>query len=444
MQKERAVAVVPEEEAEPAHDEERGTDEVVDEESVPLVVPPLKRDCFFWRNWIGFFLLGTINNLSYVVVGSAAQSISESFHKENLIGLIGWANICFGFVARGMNTFLLERVDYWIRVLLTIYVMTIGLYGVAVSQYINFWFAIAAIILVGSASSFGESVMLGYMRRFPAETVDGWSSGTGMAGVSGTLLYIAFTAGGLKNWQSFLLLIPFGFAYWLVYGFLVKKAKNWEAVNRMKAAYAKQKEATVEEEEPLLESVQVPPMANLDNEEPPIIEGGFRRNWRCLKLVWWRALQLLLVYMFEYIVCPGAADKATADLKDSSNWFEANGFVILNFCYQIGVLISRSSLSLVKIRRIEILTILQLLNLVLWLFEAKFLFMNIWVQFVSMVFVGLLGGAMYVNTFYLLLNDPKIPEQDKELCVNWTALAQTAGITSASLFTLFMDNTFLK
>jgi len=61
-----------------------------------------------------------------------------------------------------------------------------------------------------------------------------------------------------------------------------------------------------------------------------------------------------------------------------------------------------------------------------------------------MVYVGLLGGASYVNVFYLLLHDNSIQETDKELCINIAAFSITIGITTAALFTLLMDNTFLS
>ena len=66
-------------------------------------------------------------------------------------------------------------------------------------------------------------------------------------------------------------------------------------------------------------------------------------------------------------------------------------------------------------------------------------FMNVWVQFVLMVarccnrvlaprdcaaqvWVGLMGGASYVNTFYLLLNHKDVPAKDK--CVRLRACAR--------------------
>jgi len=47
-------------------------------------------------------------------------------------------------------------------------------------------------------------VLLGYQKKFSAETVGGWSSGTGMAGVGGAALYLAFVAAGLSNMTIFL------------------------------------------------------------------------------------------------------------------------------------------------------------------------------------------------------------------------------------------------
>ena len=38
---------------------------------------------------------------------------------------------------------------------------------------------------------------------------------------------------------------------------------------------------------------------------------------------------------------------------------------------------------------------------------------NVTVAFLVQVWVGLMGGASYVNTFYLLLNHKDIPAKDK-------------------------------
>jgi hypothetical protein len=56
-----------------------------------------------------------------------------------------------------------------------------------------------------------------------------------------------------------------------------------------------------------------------------------------------------------------------------------------------------------------------------------------------MVYVGLLGGAMYVNVFALLVDDPGIPKADKEFGINLVAIFVNLGIVVASMFELLLD-----
>ncbi len=57
------------------------------------------------------------------------------------------------------------------------------------------------------------------------------------------------------------------------------------------------------------------------------------------------------VYFFEYAVSVGFAALANPNSQHSS-WFRKNSYEVLAVCYQIGVLISRSSISVVQIRYI--------------------------------------------------------------------------------------------
>eukprot|EP01090_Pellita_catalonica_P011180 TRINITY_DN22712_c0_g1_i1.p1 TRINITY_DN22712_c0_g1~~TRINITY_DN22712_c0_g1_i1.p1 ORF type:complete len:275 (-),score=32.52 TRINITY_DN22712_c0_g1_i1:167-949(-) len=258
--------------------------------------------------------------------------------------------------------------------------------------------------------------------------------------------------------MTFVILIPFAGAYFLVYAVWIKRLPDWQSVNAAESTPKDETERLIvnESSADILEDAATTDCEDCDEEYLADLiretgEGRWMRYLRCTKIIWWNALQLMLVYIFEYVASTGAADKANKNYDNDSNssadhlpWQTKHAFVILSFCYQIGVFVSRSSLSLFHIRRVEILTVLQLLNCVLWLLEVQYHFLNLWVQFGLMVFVGLLGGAMYVNVFYLLLHDSKIPEADRELCVNLTALAITVGITIAALFILMMDNTFFK
>lgn len=147
-----------------------------------------------------------------------------------------------------------------------------------------------------------------------------------------------------------------------------------------------------------------------------------------------------------YVISVGCANKANPGSAESYYWPLRNAYIILSFCYSLGVFISRSSLNLFKIRRIEILTILQGLNLALWLFFAKTHWAPLWLQFATMIFVGLLGGASYVNVYYLVNSAPAkgISLKDRELAINMTAIGVTTGITLSSITILILDRTFLK
>jgi battenin len=186
-------------------------------------------------------------------------------------------------------------------------------------------------------------------------------------------------------------------------------------------------------------SLSAPLMADAAVEETKL-----QRYWRCTKLVFWQALNLLLVYFFEYVISVGAADKAEApNSTHSLDWFIRNAFVLLAFSYQLGVFVSRSSLKIMRIKRVEILTIIQAANFVLWLLHAYYKFLPIAAQIPLMIFVGLLGGASYVNVFYNLLNDDIYPDKDRELIVNMAAVCINLGIVLASVFIIVMDATFL-
>lgn len=116
--------------------------------------------------------------------------------------------------------------------------------------------------------------------------------------------------------------------------------------------------------------VELPSGQEPSRAKAPLNESSWARYVRCTKLVLSWGTQLGLVYCFEYIASSGMAAKADDEYDSSDSFAKANAYAILSFCYQLGVLLSRSSLTVVKIRRVEILTILQLINAIFWSFEA--------------------------------------------------------------------------
>eukprot|EP01111_Echinosteliopsis_oligospora_P010879 TRINITY_DN3463_c0_g1_i2.p1 TRINITY_DN3463_c0_g1~~TRINITY_DN3463_c0_g1_i2.p1 ORF type:complete len:423 (+),score=87.72 TRINITY_DN3463_c0_g1_i2:71-1339(+) len=414
---------------------------------------------YLYRNSSAFFVLGLINNFGYVIVNSAGQALCDLFNRSNDIGWILWFNIAFGIVARSVNsTLLVGSGDAW-RIIVAGIFMIVGLAGIALSAAVGSWaLCLIAITFIGIASSFGESVCLAYMRKYPAEIVSGWSSGTGMAGLGGSLLWLLLWSFLQYHAQSGIiwsfaglslsgLLYLFAFFVWLA-----------PPVGAQYKPLSEEKGITDSEEEKKTEITtsngsvpgsEMPQIISSPDQSCESSSYGFSRYKFALRVVWWNATNLLLVYFFEYVASVGGGDKAQPPgYKNSPYYFVRNAYIVLAVCYQIGVMISRSSLDYIKIRRVEVLTILQGINMIFWIFQAKYQMLSgpgpVWILFALMIYCGLLGGASYVNVFYLVLNDPKIPDKDRELCVNLTAIFTNVGITLSSVFIIIMNKTFLS
>jgi len=385
----------------------------------------------YYRNWCAFFLLGTINNLSYVVVNSSAQSLTDSFDSQtvsNLIGLVPAANVLAGVFARSLNTYLYDKVTTKGRVGANGLCMfaALGLLGIAATpgSIINHYSACLAFITVmGGTCSFGESAIVGRIREYPAELVDGWSSGTGMAGVLGSGLYLFFVLTfDLEAYQIYYLCLPTGLLYFLAYFVILLPPDEAE------------RRSTYDDY-----TIQLNQDGESRSQESKWVQ--FQRSFGC---VGWLAFNLFAVYFFEYVASVGAADRANDHEDTEAKFWTQQSYEILAFLYQVGVLISRSSLSFVKVKKVWVLTLLQGVNFVLWVTQATYRYLPLWFQFILMVYVGLLGGAAYVNICYIALNSNHIEEKDRELCVNIVMFSITFGIFGASAFTILMDETWLK
>ena len=111
----------------------------------------------------------------------------------------------------------------------------------------------------------------------------------------------------------------------------------------------------------------------------------------------------------------------------------------------MGVFASRSSLSLIRIQKVWIITTLQLINFIFWLFNTIFFFCeSLYVLFPLMIWVGLMGGASYVNVMFSILEHEKLAKTEKELALTMTTIGNDIGILSASLLALLLDNTAFK
>jgi battenin len=434
--------------------------------------------------WLWFFILGSFNNFGYVVVLSAASTLAGGFGQKNLIGVVQWANVFFGIAFKLMNsTDRFRSMSHRSRIAVNVAFLVLGLGIVALSVYASFAVAIAGIVFIGIFSSFGESVLIGYLNLFPPKLTGAWSSGTGMAGVGGTLFYLgarSLLTDGFSltddlriNQICFLLLVPQALLYWLAFvrvGYYLRPEAlglldDADATDAERAATSDRGDTST----PMLgsatdassassSSVAVPTDKDAGAESPAaafscsdLIAAGWSPIARAMPLIGNVAWQLLIVYFLEYVVSVGFASQAAsfscsdADRKVSGrcSWWAANSYEVLAFCYQFGVLVSRSSVTVLRVHRLWVLTLLQAVNFVAWFVHALHPFIPLWLQFVWMIYVGLIGGGMYVNSFYAIMIDDRIRPEERETCLNVVSLWINLGIVSSALFEIVASATFL-
>jgi len=146
-------------------------------------------------------------------------------------------------------------------------------------------------------------------------------------------------------------------------------------------------------------------------------------------------LPLAIVYFMEYLINFGIAQ----NINFKTGLITSNNWVYYSNVYQIGVFISRSSVNFFPIRRLWIPAVLQTLNVVILFLDAYFRFIPaIWFIFIIIFWEGLLGGGIYVNTYYRMSID--IEPKYREYSISVVSNADSFGISLAGLLATFLES----
>ena len=153
-------------------------------------------------------------------------------------------------------------------------------------------------------------------------------------------------------------------------------------------------------------------------------------------------LPLLLVYIAEYTINQGVAPTLLFPLHDdqASTPFRSYRafYPTYNAIYQMGVFISRSSTPFVRLPNLYTPSLLQVVNLVLLTSQALYSWIpNVWPVFAIVFWEGLLGGAVYVNTFAEITD--RVSREDREFSLSATTVSDSAGICIAGFLGMAME-----
>lgn len=309
-------------------------------------------------------------------------------------------------------------------------------------------------VAAGMAQVFGEITNLSFLKSLPPELIGGWGAGTGIAGILGSGIYILLNdVLNFSNCAVFALMLLTLPVYWCCFMYLHKEATKGLEGRRLAMALGGGSVCQTVPESPTLPShdgLQLH-LAQSDPEEQP--ETGSTQpkrsspapaTWGNIKLACQYSgsimFNLVAVYALEYIIYPGLDDRET--LCSEKSWY-----TIMWMCYNVGVTMSRFSVTLFRIKRVWLLTLFQFANVVGWTIEIEtgvirnafsgsggLLIMAGW-----MVVVGLCGGATYANCMYLFSTQEGIPNNLRELGINLGFIMSNIGITTATFSFQILD-----
>ena len=385
-----------------------------------------------WRNCVAFWLLGLCNNFGYVVMLSAAFDIlkkqqhksTEAHHKgfkcnPTSTGLVLLADILPCLLVKVTAPFYMQRVNYHLRVALCIALFMASLFTVAFSSSVPI--SLLGVVFASTSSGVGEITFLAFSSYYTKIVISYWSSGTGMAGLGGSLVYAGLTQLGLSSKETLLLLLAVGviwaIAFWLI---LILPEQSKICCCR-----------TDQEENRSLLSGESEKSSRQDRVSYLSMSSKLQMMKPLLKFM----VPLFLVYLAEYTINQGLYEllyyDSWLDQEQQYRWYQVD--------YQLAVFISRSSIKLVPLKNILVPTVLQWGILTLLLVEACAPFLKyIWVMLGIVFLEGLCGGAVYVNTFTII--SEMSTRENREFRMGAASMADTLGITVAGIIAIPIHN----
>jgi len=386
--------------------------------------------------YLVLIVLGLLNNFGYVLINSSAQQLAAEFDQKSLMPFFTTSLTFLGICTSFVNSKYLIKIKHLTKIRAMVLLCSLSYLCVGLSYLIKnqFGFSLSLLgaIIMGISGTLGEQTILGFLKGFAPELIAGWASGTGFAGVFGAGVNFLLRSVHVPGSIIFLAMIPTTFIY--LGGF------TW--LNNQKVLMIERQEDYhgVASRENISEAPE-----EKENQESKINQALSMEN---VKRLWpqisYYALNLASVYFLEYTIIIGFADQATLKYKDSPKPIEEHSFILLNFCYQVGVVISRSSLPIIKISRVWIVSALQLLNFIFWAWIAYDKDFSLPLEFMIMIWVGLMGGASYVNCLYLVLESDVIEKKDKEVSINIMSICNNIGVLSATLASYVLGETVYK
>ena len=397
---------------------------------------------------------GLTNNILYVILLSAAQDLVGPATPKGLVLL---ADVLPSFLTKLCAPYFIHAVPYPVRIACFVALASAGMVLVALAPVDGaVGTKLVGVVLASLSSGGGELSFLGLTHYYGQGSLAAWGSGTGAAGLVGAGLYVLLTGWvGLGVRGSLLVgaVLP-GVMVVAFWGVLprgrLEHGRDYLPVGG-DGTEAEEEERGDGEEDGRFEDVPAGmASAGLLAPGPSVAATAFIHHGSAGKASFGAKLRraralfvpymlpLLVVYVAEYTINQGVAPTLLFPLEQSPFSEFRSFYPFYGFLYQVGVFISRSSTPFLRIHHLYVPSFLQVANLVLLTLHALLNFLpSVYLVFAVVFWEGLLGGAVYVNTFAEIME--KVPVEDREFSLGATSVSDSGGICIAGFLGMAVE-----
>ncbi|KAK9457883.1 batten's disease protein Cln3 [Dipodascopsis uninucleata] len=408
------------------------------------------------RLFVAFWIFGLINNVLYVIILSAALDLVGADIPKATVLL---ADVMPSFLVKLTAPFYVHLIPYKIRIYILVAMSLFGMQCVALASSIPA--RLIGVVFASLSSGLGELTFLQLTHFYDPLSMAAFSSGTGGAGLAGSFLYLVATTWmrlSVKTTIFLSSLLPLTF---FVAFFKIMPAPDAHLASRSGTftSVARQYSLLNDEEN----SVDTSFASNILSQTSTVEDNLSIRSLRARvsKIITWDEmmlsakltikrlsplffpymLPLMLVYIGEYIINQGISPTLLFPLEEMPFSEYRDAYVTYGTLYQLGVFFSRSSSHFVRIRKLYVPAILQLINVLILVVQSMYVIIpNVYIIMIIVFYEGLLGGAAYINTF--LLVSESIPIEEREFAMGAVGISDSGGIVVAGTICLYVE-TFL-
>lgn len=386
------------------------------------------------RTFLGFFIFGLLNNILYVVILSAAIDLVGASTPKAVVLL---ADILPSLTIKLLAPFFIHFIPYRSRIWFLVGLSFAGMLIISLTSQDAITSKVFGISLASLSSGMGELSFLQLTHYYDEKcAIGGFSSGSGGAGLLGSFLFMVLTnIIGLPTWGALLsfAVAPLGIVFAFFY--LLPQVSPDSAYQML----------------PDLDSIdemRVAPGMAANEANTSINSNALMAHIKTtLKkvypLFWPYMLPLCTVYIGEYTINQGISPTLLFPLDEVPSWLMQSYrdiYVVYGFLYQLGVFISRSSVSFgVRFRQLYVLSLLQTINVGITLIQSLYdiPFTKIWFLLLLIFYEGLLGGLLYVNTFMSV--SEQVAKDCREFSMGSVGISDSFGIMVAGFINLWLE-----